>query len=63
MVPETPTPTQAQNPPDPGPTPDRCPWCGRPLFSLPVSGLLDYLALAEDVLHDLRTALEDAVLP
>jgi hypothetical protein len=51
----------------PGPIPDlpRCPTCGAPWppFDARRSGVLDFVVLAQDVIADLRAALEAAVLP
>jgi hypothetical protein len=44
---------------DPTPGPDRCPCCGRPWFDPRASGLIDYVTLAQDVLADLKAALEE----
>lgn len=49
--------------------PQTCPFCGRPyppyfdLRDLRLSGLLDMVVLAQDILTDLKTALEQEVLP
>jgi hypothetical protein len=46
--------------------PPVCPACGRrlpPLFDVRTSGLLDYVVLAQDVLCDLKAALEEERLP
>jgi hypothetical protein len=44
---------------DPAPGPAICPTCGKPLFDVRTSGLLDYVLLAKDVLADLQAALEE----
>jgi hypothetical protein len=49
--------------PDNDPGPARCPTCGKPLFDLHHSGLLDFVTLALDVLCDLKTALEEEGRP
>jgi hypothetical protein len=50
---------------DAGPTHACCPTCGKPWapFSLRASGILDNLALAQAVLRDVITLVEDEVLP
>lgn len=48
--------------PDNDPSPARCPTCGRPRFSLKASAMLDMVLLAQDVLSDLKAAMEDEVV-
>jgi hypothetical protein len=40
-----------------------CPTCGRPLFSLPTSMLLDLVCVALESLTEIKAALETEVLP
>ena len=49
----------------PGPTPERCPTCGRlyALFSLPGSQLLDLVEVAKLALTHLQAAIEEEALP
>jgi hypothetical protein len=64
-APEEHNPAGVPGPPVPIPDEPRCPTCGAPWppFPLLASSWLDHLQLAQDVLSDLRTALEEAVLP
>ena len=49
----------------PGPAPETCPCCGRPysLFHHDTSAMVDMVLLAQDVLADLKAALEEETLP
>jgi hypothetical protein len=60
-LPPDPIPAQAKSPAS-CPDQPRCPLCGAP-FPLHLSGVLDMVLLAKDVLSDLQAALEVEVLP